>query len=191
MILVIDNYDSFVHNLARYVREAGHETLIIRNDEVSASECMAMSADAIILSPGPGRPSNALLCAELLDVIDPSLPVLGVCLGHQCLVEFCGGRTKRAKHPLHGEASEILHEEGGIFQDISSPMSVGRYHSLVSSLADENKELRVTAWSSEGEVMAVEHVERPWFGVQFHPESLLSRIGRKVIENFVYKYVGS
>lgn len=191
MILVIDNYDSFVHNLARYVREAGHETLIIRNDEMSASECVAMSADAIILSPGPGRPSNALLCSELLDVIDPNIPMLGVCLGHQCLVEFYGGRTKRAKHPLHGEASEILHEGRGIFQGISSPMSVGRYHSLVSSLADESKELRVTAWSSEGEVMAVEHVERPRFGVQFHPESLLSRIGRKVIENFVYKYVGS
>ena len=191
MILVIDNYDSFVHNLARYVREAGHETQIIRNDEMSASECMALHADAIILSPGPGRPSNALLCSELLDVIDPNLPVLGVCLGHQCLVEFYGGSTKRAKHPLHGEASEIQHGGAGIFQDISSPMRVGRYHSLVSCLTDQNKELRVTARSSEGEVMAVEHVERPWFGVQFHPESLLSPVGRKVIENFVYKYVGS
>ncbi|WP_411817150.1 anthranilate synthase component II [Hyphococcus sp. DH-69] len=190
MILVVDNYDSFVHNLARYIRETGQETITVRNDSVNVAECIAMAPTGIVLSPGPKRPSDAKLCLALLSAIAPTTPLLGVCLGQQCLVEYFGGRTERALRPLHGEASEIHHNGTGLFNEIPSPMMAGRYHSLVSVLPAQEIGLEVTAKSSEGEIMAVEHKERPWVGVQFHPESLLSPHGRKIIENFVHGYVG-
>lgn len=184
MILIIDNYDSFVHNLARYVRECGAETTVVRNDEVSIADCLAYNPAGIIISPGPKRPADAGVSLALIDAMGADLPLIGVCLGHQCLVEACGGETVRAKHPLHGEASSIRHNGRDLFKGISSPTPGGRYHSLISTLPAEGP-LAPTAWSEEGEVMAVMHRENPWFGVQFHPESLLTSEGMTMIGNFL------
>jgi para-aminobenzoate synthetase component 2 len=184
MILIIDNYDSFVHNLARYIRELGHETEVIRNDKRSVRECMALKPEGVVISPGPKRPEDAGISLDLLQTIPASTPFLGVCLGHQCLVEMFGGKTRRAQYPLHGEASLIRHSKTGIFENIPSPMYAGRYHSLISEL-QEASPLDATAWSREGELMAVAHRERPWFGVQFHPESLLTEHGHALVKNFL------
>ncbi len=184
MILVIDNYDSFVHNLARYFRECGAQTKIVRNDAVTVGECLALGPRAVVISPGPKTPGEAGLSLELIKTMPPDMALLGVCLGHQCLVEAFGGRTVRAKYPLHGEASMISHVGTGIFNGVASPTPTGRYHSL-ASLLPTGSALVETARSEEGEVMAVAHNERPWFGVQFHPESLLTPQGRVMINNFL------
>lgn len=184
MILIIDNYDSFVHNLARYVREAGWETRVERNDAVSVEECRAMAPAGVIISPGPKRPTDAKVSLALIEALPAETPFLGVCLGHQCLVEAFGGETVRAAHPLHGEARPVLHDEQGIFQGVPSPTSAGRYHSLISTLPKDGP-LIATAWSEERELMAVAHRDRPWFGVQFHPESLLTADGRTILGNFL------
>lgn len=184
MILIIDNYDSFVHNLARYIRELGHKTVVVRNDHISASGCLELSPSGVVISPGPKRPEDAGISMDLLRSIPASTPFLGVCLGHQCLVELFGGVTRRAEYPLHGEASLIRHVKQGIFKNIPSPMRVGRYHSLIADLP-AGSELDATAWSKEGELMAVAHREMPWFGVQFHPESLLTEHGHALVNNFL------
>lgn len=184
MIVVIDNYDSFVHNLARYLREEGAETRIIRNDAASVSEILAMTPAGIVLSPGPKTPRVAGVCLDLLAALPAATPMLGVCLGHQCLVEAFGGRTVRAERPLHGEASLVRHDRKGIFVGVTSPIAAGRYHSLASTLGGDG-ELIACAWSEEGELMAVRRRSAPWFGVQFHPESLLTPDGRMLIRNFV------
>lgn len=183
MILVIDNYDSFVHNLARYIREEGAETRIVRNDAASAEELLRMKPRGVVLSPGPKAPKDAGVSLALLEKLPASMPVLGVCLGHQCLVEAFGGATLRAKAPLHGEASVIRHDGAALFAGLPSPMPAGRYHSLISAPAGE--ELSPCAWSEEGELMAVRRKSAPWHGVQFHPESLLTPHGRAMIRNFV------
>ncbi len=184
MILVIDNYDSFVNNLARYVREAGRETVLLRNDEADIAACLAMEPAGVIISPGPGAPADAGVSKMLIGALGPNIPLLGVCLGHQCLIEAFGGKTKRAAFPLHGEASEIRHDGSGVFEGAPSPMMAGRYHSLIAIPAP-NGPLRETAWSRDGELMGVAHKSRPWFGVQFHPESLLTPHGRRLIQNFL------
>lgn len=184
MILVIDNYDSFVHNLARYVRECDRETVMIRNDEIGVKDCLSYAPTGVIISPGPGTPTNAGISNALIRDLPRQTPLLGVCLGHQCLIEAFGGETDRAVRPLHGEASAIRHHGTGIFRNIASPMPGGRYHSLTGTLG-VNSPLQETAWSEDGEVMAVAHRSRPWFGVQFHPESLLTPDGRKIVANFL------
>ncbi len=184
MILVIDNYDSFVNNLARYVREAGRETRVVRNDAASAGELLRCQPEAVIISPGPKSPAQSGVSMDILKTMNPNMPMLGVCLGHQCLIEAFGGVTRRAAHPLHGEASEIRHDGTGIFAGVPSPMMAGRYHSLISVPA-VGAPFRRTAWSGDNELMGVAHVSRPWFGVQFHPESLLTPNGRRIIDNFV------
>jgi len=184
MILVIDNYDSFVNNLARYIREEGRETYVVRNDAVSVEDCLAMRPAGVVISPGPKTPAEAGVSMPLLHTLDANTPMLGVCLGHQCLVEVFGGVTRRARSPLHGEASEIRHDGRGVFAGAPSPMMAGRYHSLISVPA-KGGPLRETAWSADGELMGVVHESRPWFGVQFHPESLLTPHGRRIIHNFL------
>lgn len=184
MILMIDNYDSFVHNLARYFREAGTETLVLRNDAESVDDLLARRPCAVVLSPGPHAPKEAGVCLDLIAALPAETPLLGVCLGHQCLVEAFGGRTRRARAPLHGEASPIEHDGLGLFEGLASPFDAGRYHSLVSTPAAGGP-LIVNARSVEGEVMAVRHEARPWHGVQFHPESLLTPTGRDIIRNFL------
>lgn len=184
MILIVDNYDSFVHNLARYVREAGSPTLVVRNDDITIEGSAAREFSGVILSPGPGAPRDAGVCLSLLARLDAAMPVLGVCLGHQCLIEADGGRTIRAAHPLHGEASAIHHDGSGILVALPSPFDAGRYHSLVGVLS-EGGGLRANAWSEQDEVMGVRHVALPRHGVQFHPESLLTPVGRQIIRNFL------
>ena len=191
MILIIDNIDSFVHNLARYVREAGMNTKIVRNNEITVEQCLSMNPKGVIISPGPKTPSDAGVSLELILELPRTMPLLGVCLGHQCLIEAFGGSTGRAMAPLHGEASDIRHNGAGVFADIQSPMRGGRYHSLSSTLLAQSP-LEETAWSPEGEVMGVAHKTRPWFGVQFHPESVLTPHGRMIIKNFLgYCHRGS
>ena len=184
MILVIDNYDSFVHNLARYFRLEGAETTIVRNDVSTAEALLAMSPQAVVLSPGPKAPADAGVSLSLLKKLPLSTPVLGVCLGHQCLGEFFGGETLRAERPLHGQASLIRHDGEGLFQGLPSPLQAGRYHSLISSIPVDLP-LKPCAWSEEEEVMAVRHESAPWFGVQFHPESILTPDGRVMVRNFL------
>lgn len=184
MILVIDNYDSFVHNLARYIRLAGAETHVIRNDAVAAREALALGPSGVVISPGPKGPDEAGVSMALIDALPAHLPLLGVCLGHQCLVQAFGGAVHRAVRPLHGRASALRHEGTGLFEGVASPTEVGRYHSLIATPRDGG-DIASTAWSEEGEVMAVQHRERPWFGVQFHPESLLTHAGLEMIGNFL------
>jgi len=184
MILIIDNYDSFVETLARYVRELGFSTRLTRNDALSAAEIAGMAAEAVMLSPGPHGPQEAGVCLELLALLPPSTPLLGVCLGHQCLVAAFGGEVRRALRPLHGEASEIRHDGNDLFSGVPSPFSAGRYHSLIAEPASDGP-LRSIASSAEGETMAVAHINRPWHGVQFHPESLLTPHGRTIVANFL------
>jgi anthranilate synthase/aminodeoxychorismate synthase-like glutamine amidotransferase len=184
MILIVDNYDSFVHNLARYVREAGFETRVLRNDAMDAGDMLALGPQAIVISPGPKAPSDAGASMELIARAPASMPLLGVCLGHQCLVEAFGGVVRRARVPLHGEASAIRHDGLGIFQGLPNPLQAGRYHSLIGVLGD-SPDLAGCAWSEAGELMAVRRRAAPWYGVQFHPESVLTPEGRALIGNFL------
>ena len=184
MILVIDNYDSFVHNLARYIREAGAQTEVIRNDADDVAGLLARSPAAVILSPGPKTPMEAGVCLDLIEALPAKIPFLGVCLGHQCLVEAFGGETVRSCFPLHGEASDIDHDGTGLFKGLASPLAAGRYHSLVCNLGPDSP-LAVNATSADGEIMGVRHRAAPWHGVQFHPESLLTPDGRAIISNFI------
>ena len=184
MILIIDNYDSFVNNLARYVREAGHETTLLRNDAVDVDACLALKPDGVIISPGPKTPAQSGVSIDLMRRLDAQTPLFGVCLGHQGLVEVFGGETRRAAFPLHGEASEVRHDGSDLFKGVPSPMLAGRYHSLIAA-PKAGGPLRETAWSGDGELMGVAHEDRPWFGVQFHPESLLTPHGRRIIGNFL------
>lgn len=184
MILIVDNYDSFVHNLARYVREAGFETRVCRNDSMSAEAMLATAPEAIILSPGPNAPDDAGVSMQLIGLMPENLPLLGVCLGHQCLVEAFGGEVKRAREPLHGEASLIRHDGAGLFEGLPNPFLAGRYHSLIGELGDPG-ELVTCAWSGVGELMAVRRRSAPWHGVQFHPESILTPDGRGLLANFL------
>lgn len=184
MILIVDNYDSFVHTLARYVREHGFDPVIVRNDEADAQTLVALEPRAVMLSPGPKGPGEAGVCLALLNLLPPATPLLGVCLGHQCLVAAFGGVVRRALQPMHGASSLIVHEGTGLFRGISSPSRVGRYHSLIAAPGSAG-EFSIDAVSAEGEVMAVHLRDRPWFGVQFHPESVLTEAGRRMIANFL------
>jgi anthranilate synthase component 2/para-aminobenzoate synthetase component 2 len=184
MILIIDNYDSFVHNLARYVREAGGRPLIVRNDAATVSQLLREKPAGVIFSPGPKAPKDAGVSLELLSRLSRATPVLGVCLGHQCLIESAGGRTRRAERPLHGEASLIRHDGTGLLDALPVPFPAGRYHSLVGDLGGASG-LLVNAWSEEGEIMGVRSLDGRRHGVQFHPESLLTPDGRRIVEAFL------
>lgn len=189
MILIIDNFDSFVYNLARYVRLAGADVKLVRNNALLPEECLALNPCGIILSPGPKRPVDAGICMGLLEQLtkpdSKTIPVLGVCLGHQCLVEHFGGKTVRAKRPVHGQATRIYHTGEGLFAGLAENFSAGRYHALISLLPDPPSPLVVTATSAQDEIMAVQHLTAPWFGVQFHPESVLTPDGHHIIDRFV------
>ncbi|TWT97882.1 Aminodeoxychorismate synthase component 2 [Botrimarina colliarenosi] len=184
MILVLDNYDSFVHNLARLVRLTGHKTHVVRSDKIDAAGVAALQPEAIVLSPGPGPPAEAGCCVDVVRRLSAALPLLGVCLGHQAIVEAFGGRVTLAPEPLHGRTSTIRHSGAGLFAGAPTPMTVCRYHSLAAEAASLPPVLTPAAWSEDGVVMAVEHAHRPTFGVQFHPEAVLTEAGQQVIDNF-------
>ena len=185
MILVVDHYDSFVYNLVQLVEGLGARTEVVRSDAETAEEMLARRPEAVILSPGPGRPDDAGCFVELARALDGDVPLLGVCLGHQALGEALGGRIDRGPVPVHGKASAVHHDGAGILAGVPSPFQAGRYHSLVVAADALPDELEVTAWTDDGVVMAVQHRSLPRFGVQFHPESILTPEGPRIIENFL------
>ena len=186
MILLIDNYDSFVYNLARYVRELGETPLVRRHDAVSIDEIFALAPSHIIISPGPCAPKEAGISTDVVRQVGPTIPILGVCLGHQCIGEAYGGQILRAGAPMHGKTSPIHHFGTGLFQGLPNPFTATRYHSLVIAPSSLPEELRVTATSEDGEIMGVQHVEYPIHGVQFHPESVLTEHGYRLLDHFLH-----
>ena len=185
MILVIDNYDSFTYNLVHYLNELGAETRVQRNDDLTAAEAIALRPDAILLSPGPCSPDEAGICLELLRKAPDTLPILGVCLGHQSIGQAFGGRVVRAKALMHGKTSAIRHTGKGVFRDLPNPFTATRYHSLAVEQASLPDALEVTAWTDDGEIMGLQHRTRPVHGVQFHPESIATEGGHKLLGNFL------
>lgn len=184
LILILDNRDSFVYNLAHGFNQVDEDVTVRRSDEVSAEWVLAAQPKAVVLSPGPGRPEDAGCCLELLRQAPSHLPILGVCLGHQALCHAFGIPVNRCE-PRHGKTSRVDLLESELFLGVDSPMEVGRYHSLGSAVNDVRAPLRVTA-STEGLAMAVQHESNPWFGVQFHPESVLSESGVQILKNFAH-----
>jgi anthranilate synthase/aminodeoxychorismate synthase-like glutamine amidotransferase len=185
MILLIDNYDSFVYNLARYVRELGEVPLVRRHDAVTVDEIGALGPSHIIISPGPCTPAEAGISTEVVRQLGERIPVLGVCLGHQCIGAAYGAEIVRAGRPMHGKVSRIHHQAQGLFAGLPSPFTATRYHSLVIAPASIPPALKVTATSEDGEIMAVQHASNPVHGVQFHPESVLTEEGRRILRNFL------
>ena len=181
--LVIDNYDSFVHNLARYFELAGVKTLVKRNDEITLRDIETINPHAIIISPGPCKPADAGLSVAIIKHLGATLPILGVCLGHQAIGEAYGGKTVTSD-PVHGMPSNITHDHSGLFHGLSNPLTVGRYHSLMTDMTHAH-DLTVTARTKEGIIMAMKHTTLPVYGVQFHPESILTDNGLALIQNFV------
>lgn len=184
MFLVIDNYDSFVHNLARYFELADEECEIVRNDAITIKNIKQMKPEAIILSPGPCAPKDAGICIDVIKHFGTTTPILGVCLGHQAIGEAYDGKTIQGPEQIHGKATMIEHDETGIFDGIPNPLQVGRYHSLITTLSPDSP-LNVTAKTYNGIIMAMQHKEHPVYGVQFHPESILTDHGQDIVQNFV------
>ena len=186
MILLIDNYDSFVYNLARYVRELGGAPLVRRNDAMTADDILELAPSHVIISPGPCSPVEAGISTDVVRRVGPSIPVLGVCLGHQCIGAAYGGEIVRAGRPMHGKTSRIHHRGTDLFTGLPNPFLASRYHSLVISPASVPRELEVTATSEDGEIMGVKHATYPVYGVQFHPESVLTEHGYRMLDHFLH-----
>jgi anthranilate synthase/aminodeoxychorismate synthase-like glutamine amidotransferase len=185
MILLIDNYDSFVHNLARYLRRLGVETQVVRNDAIDVAGIRALQPQAIVLSPGPCTPAEAGCSLDVARDLSDKIPLLGVCLGHQAIGAAFGGKIVRAAQPMHGRTSVVSHHQDEIFAGLPNPLTVGRYHSLVIDPHSLPRELEVTATTADGTIMAVAHRQRPMWGVQFHPESILTEGGYMLLANFL------
>jgi anthranilate synthase component II len=184
-VLLIDNYDSFTYNLVHYVEELGAQTHVVRNDAWSVAEALERAGDAIILSPGPCTPNEAGICLELIKQAPDALPILGVCLGHQAIGQAYGGEVVRAQTIMHGKTSLISHANTGLFVDLPSPFEVTRYHSLSVRRQTLPNMLRVDAWTDDQEIMGMSHIEKPVYGVQFHPESIASEHGHALIQRFL------
>jgi anthranilate synthase/aminodeoxychorismate synthase-like glutamine amidotransferase len=184
-ILVVDNYDSFVYNLVQYLGELGSEPLVVRNDTHSVDELMQLECDAILISPGPGRPEEAGVTCELIRAAAGRVPLLGVCLGHQAIGHVFGASVVRAPELRHGKTSHITHDGAGVFASLPSPLEVTRYHSLVIDTASLPSDLVVTATASDGTVMGVRHRKYEIEGLQFHPESILTQHGHTMLQNFL------
>lgn len=186
MIAIIDNYDSFVFNIARYLQELGQETEVVRNDAIRVSDLVRLAPRAVVISPGPRAPSEAGISTSVVRELSGHLPILGICLGHQCIGSVFGGRVARARRPMHGQVSPVIHDGQDLFHGLPSPLRVGRYHSLVVEFDDVSQSpLIVSARSNEGEVMALTHRHHRTYGVQFHPESILSEAGHALLANFL------
>ncbi len=182
-ILMLDNYDSFTYNLVHLFEELGAEVVTVRNDAITVDEARAGAFDRLVVSPGPGRPETAGISIELIRALGPKIPTLGVCLGHQAIVEAYGGTVGHAKALLHGKASLISHDGLGVYTGLPADVEVGRYHSLAA--LDVPAELAITSRTADGEVMGVRHAELPVEGVQFHPESVLTPLGPAMAKNFL------
>jgi anthranilate synthase component II len=188
MVLVIDNYDSFTYNLVQYLGELGSEVRVVRNDAASIESIAALQPARIVISPGPGRPEHAGITMDVIRQLGSTIPILGVCLGHQAIGAVFGGTVVRASTPMHGKTSTIEHDGRGVFAGIDGPFVASRYHSLVVSDDGLPDELEVTAWTREDRtIMGLRHRERPIHGVQFHPESILTGEGMRLLRNFLEK----
>ncbi len=185
MILVIDNYDSFTYNLVQYLQELGAHIKVFRNDKITTPEIVKLSPKKIVISPGPCTPKEAGVSNDVIRRFSGQMPILGVCLGHQCIGDVFGGRIVRAKRIMHGKVSEIHHTKKGIFEKIPNPFQATRYHSLLIERNSFPSNLQVTAWTKEKEIMGVQHKSHPTFGVQFHPESILTPYGKDILSNFL------
>jgi anthranilate synthase/aminodeoxychorismate synthase-like glutamine amidotransferase len=185
MVFVLDNYDSFTYNLVQYLGELGAQMIVRRNNQVTMSEVEAMAPSHIVISPGPGRPEDAGVTPELIRRFGPRVPTLGVCLGHQAIGMVYGGRVVRAPVPMHGKTSIIEHDGRGVFAGLTTPIEASRYHSLVVAADDMPDVLEVSARTRDGIVMGLRHREHPVHGVQFHPESVLTADGRRMLRNFL------
>jgi len=183
--LVIDNYDSFVYNLVQYFGKLGEEIKVIRNDQASLETIVSLNPKRIVISPGPGRPENAGVCLEVIKYFADKVPILGVCLGHQCIGFAYGAKVVRANEIIHGKTSVITHIGKGIFSNIPQNITVTRYHSLIIKEDSIPQELIVTALTEDSKIMAIKHAEYPTFGVQFHPESIASQYGLELLQNFL------
>ena len=185
MLFVLDNYDSFTYNLVQYFGELGEDPVVRRNDEVTVEEIVALRPARICISPGPGTPAEAGISEAVIRELGPTIPVLGVCLGHQAIGEVFGGEVVRAGRMMHGKTSPILHRDNGVFAGLPSPFEATRYHSLVVRPESVPACLEVNAHTAEGEIMGLRHREYPIHGVQFHPESILTAEGKRLLENFL------
>ena len=185
MILMIDNYDSFTYNLVQYLGELGENLKVFRNDKITLKKIKALRPERIVISPGPGTPAEAGISKELIGEFAGKVPLLGVCLGHQCIGEVYGGKVIPAKRLMHGKTSLIYHNSKGIFKNIPNPFEATRYHSLLVEKKSLPDCLEITARTREGEIMGLQHKEYPLFGVQFHPESILTKSGKDILRNFL------
>ena len=185
MLLVIDNYDSFTYNLVQYFGELGADPFVKRNDEISPDEIAVLKPARIVISPGPGTPNEAGISNEVIRRFGPTVPLLGVCLGHQCIGQVFGGEVVRAGRLMHGKTSPILHHGTGVFAGLPNPFDATRYHSLLVKRDTFPAALEITAETAEGEIMGLRHREYPIHGVQFHPESILTLEGKRLLQNFL------
>jgi anthranilate synthase/aminodeoxychorismate synthase-like glutamine amidotransferase len=185
MILVLDNYDSFTFNLVQYLGELGAELQVVRNDKITVDAALALKPEKVLISPGPCSPKEAGISCDLIRTCAPLMPVFGVCLGHQSIGAVFGGKVVRAERLMHGKTSPIHHDGTSVFKGLSDPFDATRYHSLIVERASLPDELRITAWTEEGEIMGVQHKELPVHGVQFHPESILTVEGKQLLQNFL------
>lgn len=185
MLLMIDNYDSFTYNLVQYFLELGEEVEVIRNDKLTLDDIEQLAPRRLVISPGPCTPKEAGISVAAIKRFAGQIPILGICLGHQSITEAFGGDIVRADRLMHGKTSPILHDGSGIFKDIPSPFTATRYHSLIAKRETFPDCLRVTAWTEEREIMGLQHIELPVWGMQFHPESILTTAGMQLLNNFL------
>ena len=185
MILMIDNYDSFTWNLVQYLGELGDTPVVKRNDAITVDEIAAQKPRAIVISPGPGRPDDAGVSKDVIRRFSGTVPILGVCLGHQCIGEVFGGKVVQAERLVHGKTSAVIHTGRGLFLDVDNPFQATRYHSLIVAREGLPDTLQVMAWTPENEIMAIRHREHETWGVQFHPESILTTSGKDILRNFL------
>ena len=185
MILMIDNYDSFTYNLVQYLCELGQRVSVFRNDKITVERIRKLKPKKIVISPGPKRPEDAGISNDVIRELSGKIPILGVCLGHQCIGYVFGGKVSRARKIMHGKVSEIYHKDQNLFKGIENPFTATRYHSLLIQRKPFPNVLEVTAWTKDDEIMGVRHKSHPTFGVQFHPESILTTAGKKILKNFL------
>ncbi|MBI1747586.1 MAG: aminodeoxychorismate/anthranilate synthase component II [Acidobacteria bacterium] len=190
MILIIDNYDSFTHNLVQLVGQHTKDYRVVRNDKMAVSEISELRPKGILISPGPGRPENAGVCVEVITKLGPTIPILGVCLGHQAIGLAFGGSIVHAPQLMHGKTSMIHHQNGSLYNEVSNPFEATRYHSLVISHENFPGQLNNTAWTEDGVIMGVRHKSYPIEGIQFHPESILTKAGPQIIANWIHSLEG-
>lgn len=185
MLLMIDNYDSFVFNLVRYIEELGEKVITYRNDKISIEEIKNLDIDGIIISPGPKSPKEAGISLDIIHYFKGIKPILGICLGHQCIGHYFGNKIIKGKEPVHGKISYISHKGKDLFKGLNNPLRVTRYHSLIIDSNNLNEEIEVTSYTDDGVIMGISHKNYPIFGVQFHPEAEMTEDGHKLLKNFI------